>query len=337
MAFIVTAGLTLVGTIAFLLFRPATQFDTVNPVNKYLRRIVSQKFQSIIGTRMTTVWSEALFEIVMLLSDQQLVTGTAMLATIIYLRSQGAITVYHYTIATDLAWFSSNTHLLSLVVLRGWLSEERKIAKRDRQFNTRPRSRSRSILNEFRSIWRAIFMVVMAILLIYTNLFVAYEEWYDHYNCPANCVPSKPIGGEPKRWLIVNLSLILYSYPLALVGLFGLTRSAWMKVRRDVRAWDKNDENVVRKLAGRPVYRALSTVVLGIWYLLASEIFEVGEQIAWFGLGIKWVVDDRRRGHGIMLHDEAVTEDTIGFGQLVPILLLALPIMSFLEACYCEY
>lgn len=76
--------------------------------------------------------------------------------------------------------------------------------------------------------------------------------------------------------------------------------------------------------------------MLGIWYLLASEIFEVGERIAWVGLGIKWVVDDRERGHG-MLHDEAVTEDTIGFGQLVPILLLALPVMAFLEACYCDF
>lgn len=273
----------------------------------------------------------------MVLSDQQLVTGTAMLATIIYLRNQGAITVYHYTMATDLAWFSSNTHLLSLVVRRGWLYEERKIAKRDKHFSTRPRSRSRSVLNEFRSIWRAIFMVVMAILLIYTNLLVAYEEWYDHYNCPANCVPSRPIGGEPKRWLIVNLVLICYSYPIGLVGLFGLTRSAWMKVRRDVRAWDKNGENTVRKLVGPRLYRTIRTVVLGIWYLLASEIFEVGERIAWVGLGIKWVVDDRERGHGIMLHDEAVTEDTISFGQLVPILLLALPVMAFLEACYCDF
>ncbi|PVH84507.1 hypothetical protein DL98DRAFT_611259, partial [Cadophora sp. DSE1049] len=333
-AFIATAGLTLFGTMAFLLFRPATQFKTLNPINRMLRRVISQNFQRKFGVRMTTIWSEALFEIVMLLSDQQLVTGTAMLATIIYLRSQESITVYHYTMATNLAWFSSNTQLLSLVVLRGWLSEERKVAKRDRQFNTRPKSRSRSILIEFRSVWRAVLMVIMAVLLIYTNTFVAYEEWYDHYNCPVNCVPSKPIGGEPKRWLIVNLVLIFYSYPVALIGLFGLTRSAWMKVRRDVQAWDKNDDNPARGLVGFQIYKALRAVLLGVWYFLASEIFEVGFQIAWFGLGIKWVIDDRKRGHDIMSNDEAATEDTIGFGQLVPILLLALPVMSFLEACY---
>ena len=71
----------------------------------------------------------------------------------------------------------------------------------------------------------------------------------------------------------------------------------------------------------------------GISWLLKS--LKLGNE--WVGLGIKWVVDDRERGHGIMLHDEAVTEDTISFGQLVPILLLALPVMAFLEACYCDF
>lgn len=73
---------------------------------------------------------------------------------------------------------------------------------------------------------------------------------------------------------------------------------------------------------------------LWLWWSAASEIFEVLFQIAWFGLGIRWVVEDRRRGHRIMSHDEKDVEDMLGFGQLVPILLLTLPVMAFLEACY---
>ena len=30
------------------------------------------------------------------------------------------MTVYHFTVVTDLAWFGSNAHLLSLLVLRSW-------------------------------------------------------------------------------------------------------------------------------------------------------------------------------------------------------------------------
>lgn len=131
---------------AFLLVRPESVKPTLNPINKTLLLVISQNFQRAIGPRMSSVWSEALFEICMQLSDQQLVTGTALPATIIYLRNQGAISVYHYTMATNLAWFSSNTHLLSLLILRGWLSEERKIAERDKDFPSRRKSRSKAYL-----------------------------------------------------------------------------------------------------------------------------------------------------------------------------------------------
>ncbi|KAH7356763.1 hypothetical protein BKA65DRAFT_214413 [Rhexocercosporidium sp. MPI-PUGE-AT-0058] len=333
-AFIITASLTLIGTVAYLLFRPASEFPTLNPINRKLRLVVSRIRQRVIGPRMTTIWSEALFEIVMQLSDQQLVTGTAMLATIIYLRNQGAITVYHFTMATNLAWFSSNTHLLSLLILRGWLSEEGKVAKRDKDFSATRQSRSKSIFNEYRSLWRAIFMVIMAILLIYTNLFVAYEDWYDKYDCPVSCVPSKPIGGQPKRWLIVNLVFILSSYPIALIGLFAFTRREWMKARSRIHNWDEKKDVTIKGFVIYKPYRYVRRVLLSLWYFAASEIFEVAIQIAWFGLGIRWVVEDRKRGHDIMTLDETDVEDSLGFGQLVPILLLALPLMSFLEACY---
>ncbi|KAG4442274.1 hypothetical protein IFR05_002265 [Cadophora sp. M221] len=316
-AFIVTAGLTLIGTIAFLLVRPASVKETLNPINKKLRLVISANFQRAIGSRMSMVWSEALFEIVMQLSDQQLVTGTAMLATIIYLRNQGAISVYHYTMATNLAWFSSNTHLLSLLILRGWLSEERKIAERDKDVPSRRKSRRESIFAEYRSIWRGMFMIIMAVLLIYTNLFMAYEDWLDRYNCPVNCVPSEPIGGEPKKWLIVNLVFILSSYPIALIGLFAFTRGKWMKRRGLIKDWDDRNKDLFRGLIIHRPYR-----------------FVLLFQIAWFGLGIRWVVEDRKRGHDIMSHDEKNIENTLGFGQLVPILLLVLPVMSFLEVGY---
>ncbi|KAL5324267.1 hypothetical protein ACEPPN_008812 [Leptodophora sp. 'Broadleaf-Isolate-01'] len=174
----------------------------------------------------------------------------------------------------------------------------------------------------------------MAVLLIYTNLFVAYEDWFDNYNCPVNCVPSKPIGGEPKKWLIVNLVFILSSYPIAIIGLFAFTRGKWMTRRESIEDWDDKNKNLFKGLIIHKPYRFTRRVLLCLWHFAASEIFEVLFQIAWFGLGIRWVVEDRKRGHDIMSDGEKDIEDTLGFGQLVPILLLALPVMSFLEACY---
>ena len=56
------------------------------------------------------------FEAVILaFSDQQLVTGFALLLSI-YIK--GDITVYTFRVATTVAWFSSTTHLATLVALR---------------------------------------------------------------------------------------------------------------------------------------------------------------------------------------------------------------------------
>jgi hypothetical protein len=53
--------------------------------------------------------------IILAFSDQQLVTGFALLLST-YLK--GDITVYTFRVATTVAWFSSTTHLATLVVLR---------------------------------------------------------------------------------------------------------------------------------------------------------------------------------------------------------------------------
>jgi hypothetical protein len=53
--------------------------------------------------------------IILAFSDQQLVTGLALLISI-YIK--GDITVYTFQVATSLAWFSSTIHLATLVVLK---------------------------------------------------------------------------------------------------------------------------------------------------------------------------------------------------------------------------
>lgn len=56
---------------------------------------------------------------ILALSDQQPVTGLAILVTAYY---QGCkISGYHFKLAVNLAWFSSTTHLSTLAVLQGFL------------------------------------------------------------------------------------------------------------------------------------------------------------------------------------------------------------------------
>ena len=72
------------------------------------------------------------------------------------------------------------------------------------------------------------------------------------------------------------------------------------------------------------------------WYFIVSETLSFIESFVWFGLGVFWIFgdgQDRPEGHSIMADGEVKKENTIqGFGQLVPIVLLGIPLMQVFEA-----
>jgi hypothetical protein len=70
------------------------------------------------------MWSEILDRLILSLSDQQLVTSIAIPVTA-FIRSC-YISNYHLNIVCGLAWFSAITHLLSVIVLRVYWTQQRK-------------------------------------------------------------------------------------------------------------------------------------------------------------------------------------------------------------------
>ena len=71
-------------------------------------------FQGLNRNKRITIFQDFMLAI----SDQQLITGFAMLVSSLVLRCQ--LSALDYTIATSLAWFSSTVHLLTLSVLRSY-------------------------------------------------------------------------------------------------------------------------------------------------------------------------------------------------------------------------
>src|SRR5271170_6255348 len=60
-------------------------------------------------------------KIILGFSDQQLVTGLGILVVAFLRFPNGQITIYHFNIAVDIAFFSANVHLITLTVLRKYL------------------------------------------------------------------------------------------------------------------------------------------------------------------------------------------------------------------------
>ena len=67
-------------------------------------------------------WIKAVESAVLALSDQQIVTGLAILVSA-YSQFQCGLAVYHWQVTVDLAWFSSITHLTTLTCLRTYLQQ----------------------------------------------------------------------------------------------------------------------------------------------------------------------------------------------------------------------
>ena len=102
----------------------------VHPVDK-LCLDKSDALWTRAGQKPSKKWAEALEKAVLGFSDQQCITGIAILLSgysQLSPRNTNPITVYNWQIAVDLAWFSSITHLTTLTCLRHYFRQRRALS-----------------------------------------------------------------------------------------------------------------------------------------------------------------------------------------------------------------
>ena len=91
-----------------------------NAIDRGTLRIIWKIFKK--RRRPSLIWEETIRKAVLMFSDQQLVTGLAILGSALAQLNRG-ISSYHWQIIVYLAWFSSFTHLSLLTVLRAYFHE----------------------------------------------------------------------------------------------------------------------------------------------------------------------------------------------------------------------
>ena len=87
-----------------------------HPATNAIDRGIIDFLQSKFGQGSKTKWTYTLRKGVLMFSDQQIVTGIALLAAG-YSQLHCGLSAYHWEIVVDLVWFSSLTHLTTLTVL----------------------------------------------------------------------------------------------------------------------------------------------------------------------------------------------------------------------------
>ncbi|ORY54979.1 uncharacterized protein BCR38DRAFT_453068 [Pseudomassariella vexata] len=315
-AFIVSIVFTTLATWTCLLLAPVAD-DTFNPIDNFFRKFICFRVQSWTGKERADSYLACSRDLVSSLSDQQLVTGIAILAAGLKKLSDGTITIYHFSIVQDLAWLSSNTHRLALVIFERF------------QDSVEPRTREKQ--KKLASPWptripilvRYILNVTTDILLLYCCWVEGYEYWYVDWNCPASCTLSYPKGGEPLNWMIVNFFFILYTYPIDFFKLSKRARMMESRLRQRLLLDQNKSGSPSQSLSGpyrfsrtcsgfRQTISRLSVKVLrSMWIFFASETFAVLFQLVWTVVGCWECLADRISGQDLMLDEEIATEDKI--------------------------
>lgn len=164
-------------------------------------------------------WDEPLGKAVLMFSDQQIVTGIALLASG-YSQLPSGLDSYHWQIIVYLAWFSSFTHLTTLTVLRKY-------------FQDNPATR----------LWRVILMVATVSLLGVALLPTGNQWWLSSYGdtlgVPALCFfqgrnfrqqDFDPINNSQAASMIISILVLFFGYVTRMVKL-------WQDMSKFTRDW----------------------------------------------------------------------------------------------------
>ncbi|PVH69724.1 hypothetical protein DL98DRAFT_598415 [Cadophora sp. DSE1049] len=293
-------------------------------------------------------WKKALLATMLAFSDQQAITGIAILTSGFSQLASG-LSSYHWINIVNLAWFSSLTHLTILTMLRAHLQQHRALRT-----------------------WRLISMAVMAIMLSCglwsTGYFLRIDPVVADglgvrstpFEFPAWCLfhPGQPWAdsstGSPlshiynTAYVVCPLTLLTVTY-LSRVALVFLKNTAWLEENLRKRPREKVDEwpllqqhrrrlfyspsieslMIIRTIYSKLVF-SIFVVLLATFDLYSSMLWE----ITWLAFALAW--GSVRIFHSRTLvqvrGSEALVEENVwGFGQVLAVMILALPLVSLYE------
>ena len=295
-------------------------------------------------------WYRTLRKAVLVFSDQQIVTGIAILvAGFIEWRD---ITVYHWQVVTYLGWMASNVHLTSLTFLRDYLQA-----------------------NETLRLWRIAGMTILFGLLVVSIVpsgsvawavaiaNPSYSDGYGNaYTCdsmqlPAHCFWNMDLAslssglselqyeGSIDGWTGVSPDtvgsyiILVLSYAWKAAMLFepgkrllrqGLRTSPLRVFERPLHRIAASYSSRSRSATESRRYQALMSLYIPL--LAISNLAESFLASLWMvALGLGWGTVQLWSPRSSLPPNIRHEENSWGFGQLLPMFLLILPLLAVLE------
>lgn len=267
-------------------------------------------------------------------SDQQIVTGLSILAAGYAKRC--TINVYHWQVVVYLAWMSSSTHLITLSVLRTYLREKR-------------------ILRVVRVAGMLILFMMLCIAIIPTGSQTYYYIMNGGYTNEGSAfgVPSACFWRHKYwngwRWDSgLSLFLLVSNYTARAAALFESSEAFFNRNIRDrlLGKVGKALDGKVQQIRDRGVHqqKASWAQILSYRTYLATYAVTLASlelyssflaPLLWALLNLVWgslqLLNPRT---ALAKQGQIAEENTFGFGQIIPLMLLALPLVAALDTFY---
>lgn len=272
--------------------------------------------------------SNLLFKILLSFSDQQMITGFAMLT--VGLVQIESISEYHFAIVQNLSVLSSVVHDTTAVILQDDIMQHRM---------TRT--------------WRGLAIISSMLITVAIQLPSGHDYWMEDYGLPVKCIWTSMKGNYSplysRFWMmIVWMAVLLYGVAQTLSAYFPRLFGGLMDnvAVNSILTWFMlallAPRKAYRSRAGRPNTAFLHRCLTGLLKGFAVFIFIITELCysQAFGLQLRWMIMLNSINYIFALRNEATDngrqgdEDEWGFGQAVPMFLLILPIATVMETVY---
>ncbi|KAL9093887.1 MAG: hypothetical protein Q9165_003810 [Trypethelium subeluteriae] len=263
---------------------------------------------------------------ILVLSDQQMVTGIAIMGAGFNGLIQESISVYHFQTVLYLAWMSSSVHLSALTILATYLNNRKALKA-----------------------WRLAGMATLLVLLIIGLIPTASNDWgievwdsmpagHTGWGIPAHCFWFKTWGDGVNPDAVLGFLILIVSYMWKVGALFTWSRKIFYRCVRYPLDWllEKMVSSLAKRYAKRRkwiwlwLFRTALSIYLPLTALLeVAASFSASVWLSALGLAFGTMEIVIPRAQNMQATGEE--ESAWSFGQLVPLILLVQPLGAVLE------
>ena len=284
-------------------------------------------------------WQNAVHQSILAYADIQIVTGVGILVAAF--STMSTLSVYHYQVAMYLAWMSSNTHLTAVSLLQ-----------------IEFRNKKRSVARRLRLSGMGFLAVMLLVALVPTAscnwvAIITRNRQHGHAytvfdktaissaGVPARCFWQRQYSGGLTPDAMWSFVILVFSYTWKGLLLFQPSQQ-FLKVtcrRKMLEPLQKRLDQISSKLAhdrqNHGFWLTLHYKLVLCSYVAVWALFELTQSFVmslWIcGAGLAWGSLQILVPRAFLPSSTLDTESAWTFGQVLPIILLAVPIMSFAE------